>query len=115
MTAGDGPEWQPDAPSGARENLPGRYWVQLGSFASRAGVEAGWVTLNSRAGEMLSGYLPYLERFEAADGSFYFRLLVGGYTDVPPARELCTALEAAGQACFVTRKSVALTPLESTP
>jgi cell division septation protein DedD len=73
--------------------------VQLGAYATQAGVKAGWETI-SRRHAALSPYVPSSARFNDARGSVY-RLSLKGFASDGEARQLCMKLKAKGATCFV--------------
>ncbi len=73
--------------------------VQLGAYATQAGLKAGWTTITRRHGS-LSAYVPASARFADARGSVY-RLSLKGFASDGEARELCMKLKASGATCFV--------------
>lgn len=87
------------AAASAPRSLKGRYVVQLGAFASNAGVERAW---NGAVGKLdqLSDYVPASTRFSVGR-SAVTRLSVGGFATRNPATELCNSLRRAGGHCFV--------------
>jgi hypothetical protein len=73
--------------------------VQLGAYATQAGVKAGWSVL-SRRHRKLSAYVPASARFNAPGGPVY-RLSLKGFASDQEARQLCMTLKASGGSCFV--------------
>jgi hypothetical protein len=73
--------------------------VQLGAYASQAGVKAGW-SLLSRRHRALSAYVPASARFNAPGGTVY-RLSLKGFASDREARQVCEQLKAGGGNCFV--------------
>lgn len=73
--------------------------VQLGAYATQAGLKAGWTTISRRHGG-LETYVPSSARFADARGSVY-RLSLKGFASDGEARELCMKLKASGATCFV--------------
>lgn len=73
--------------------------VQLGAYATEAGVRAGWATITRRHGGLAS-YVPASARFSGAQGTVY-RLSLKGFASDGEARQLCMKLKASGAACFV--------------
>ena len=73
--------------------------VQLGAYATQAGVKAGWETISRRHGGLTS-YVPASARFNDARGSVY-RLSLKGFASDGEARQLCMKLKAKGATCFV--------------
>lgn len=83
----------------ASRSLKGRYVVQLGAFASTAGVERAW---NGAVGrfDRLGDYAPASTRMAYGRGSVT-RLSVGGFETRDTATDLCNSLRRAGGNCFV--------------
>ena len=73
--------------------------VQLGAYATQAGLKAGWETISRRHGGLTS-YVPASARFNDARGSVY-RLSLKGFASDGEARQLCMKLKAKGATCFV--------------
>lgn len=73
--------------------------VQLGAYASEAGVKTGWGVL-SRRHRHLSAYVPASARFSGPRGTVY-RLSLKGFGSDREARQLCMQLKAGGASCFV--------------
>lgn len=73
--------------------------VQLGAYASQAGVQAGWNSV-SRRHRALQAYVPASARFDGPRGTVY-RLSLKGFASDREARGLCMQLKASGAACFV--------------
>ena len=72
--------------------------VQLGAYATEAGVKAGWNTISRR--HPLSAYVPASARFQGPRGTVY-RLSLKGFASDGEARSLCMKLKASGSSCFV--------------
>lgn len=73
--------------------------VQLGAYATQAGLKAGWSTIARRHRD-LTNYVPASARFADARGSVY-RLSLKGFASDGEARQLCMKLKASGSTCFV--------------
>ena len=73
--------------------------VQLGAYATQAGVKAGWSVI-ARRHRNLSAYTPASARFAGASGTVY-RLSLKGFASDREARQLCMQLKASGATCFV--------------
>lgn len=73
--------------------------VQLGAYATQAGVKMGWNVL-SRRHRHLSAYVPASARFNGPRGTVY-RLSLKGFGSDSEARSLCMQLKASGASCFV--------------
>jgi cell division septation protein DedD len=73
--------------------------VQLGAYATQAGVKMGWSVL-ARRHRNLSAYVPASARFAGPRGTVY-RLSLKGFASDQEARSLCMQLKATGASCFV--------------
>lgn len=73
--------------------------VQLGAYATEAGVKAGWTTI-ARRHRGVTAYVPASARFADARGSVY-RLSLKGFASDGEARRLCMQLKSSGATCFV--------------
>ena len=73
--------------------------VQLGAYATEAGVRMGWSVINRRH-RNLSAYVPASARFSGPQGTVY-RLSLKGFASDREARSLCMQLKAGGASCFV--------------
>lgn len=85
------PESPAPRPSGAAGST-----VQLGAFANRAQAERAWTALSSRFPSVAS----LDKRIVPFSGGIRLR---AGASSPAQAREVCAALEAAGEACFIAR------------
>ncbi len=74
--------------------------VQLAAVVDPAGARTAWARLNSKMPALLSGRTPlYSHGFVA--GVEFWRLRLGGFTDIGAARQFCAAVKAQGEACTV--------------
>lgn len=73
--------------------------VQLGAYATEAGVRGGWSAL-SRRHKALRSYVPATARFVGPGGPV-FRLSLKGFANDREARQVCTAIKSSGGSCFV--------------
>lgn len=73
--------------------------VQLGAYATEAGVKAGWSTIARRHRDV-TAYVPASARFAGARGTVY-RLSLKGFASDGEARRLCMQLKSSGATCFV--------------
>lgn len=85
----------PATPSGASGSV-----IQLGAFRNTAQAERAWSALSSRFGA-LSGLKKIVVPYSAGGSSGYRLRAAAGSPD--QARQVCQALEAAGESCFVAR------------
>jgi len=89
------PAPKPEPPQPAASGAPGSV-VQLGAFANRAQAERAWTALSSRFSS-LGGLNKMIVPFS---GGIRLRAAAGSPAQ---AQEVCNALKAAGEACFVAR------------
>lgn len=85
----------PPAPSGAAGSV-----VQLGAYRNTAQAERAWTALSTRfsaLGGLTKMVVPY-----SAGGSSGYRLRASAGSP-EQAREVCRALQAAGESCFIAR------------
>ena len=73
--------------------------VQLGAYATQAGVRMGWSAI-SRRHRGLAAYVPASARFDGPNGTVY-RLSLKGFASDREARQLCMGIKAKGGTCFV--------------
>ncbi|MEO6248525.1 MAG: tetratricopeptide repeat protein [Sphingomicrobium sp.] len=73
--------------------------VQLGAYATRGAVTAGWRHSSGKFAA-LRGYTPVAARYDGERGTV-FRLSVQGFSTARQAIDLCGSLKRAGAACFV--------------
>jgi Flp pilus assembly protein TadD/cell division protein FtsN len=76
----------------------GRFVVQLGAFASAAGVERAWAAAYKRYG--FNAHTPLSTTVKLAGGT-YHRLSVAGFQSRADATQACQKVKAKGGACFV--------------
>ena len=85
----------PPTPSGASGSV-----IQLGAYKNSAQAERAWTALTSRFGA-LGGLSKMIVPYSAGGSSGYRLRAVG--TSPAQANEVCRALQAAGENCFVAR------------
>jgi hypothetical protein len=73
--------------------------VQLGAYATQAGVRLGWTSI-SRRHRGLATYVPASARFDGPNGTVY-RLSLKGFGSDREARQVCMGIKARGGSCFV--------------
>ncbi|GAA4039487.1 hypothetical protein GCM10022281_20450 [Sphingomonas rosea] len=73
--------------------------LQLGAYATPAGVKMGWSTVSKRH-HQLAAYVPASARFAGPRGTVY-RLSLKGFASDAEARKVCMQLKASGASCFV--------------
>lgn len=94
--------------SAARRFRQSKAVVQLGAYATLAGVKAGWSTVSKRH-QGLRAYVPASARFDGPRGTVY-RLSLKGFASDSEARSLCMKLKSSGANCFV-RNAAGDTPV----
>ena len=78
--------------------------VQVASLRSQSEAEASWDAVMRKFPTLLAGTSSDIKRVDLAEKGIYYRTRVSGLSDRDSANELCNALKAAGQSCFVTRR-----------
>jgi Flp pilus assembly protein TadD len=78
---------------------PGKFAVQLGSFASPAGVERAWAQAYKRYG--FAHNVPLSTTFSVPGRGTFHRLSVAGFDSRASADRICATVRAHGGACFV--------------
>ena len=78
--------------------------VQIASLRSQAEAQASYDAVAAKVPNILSSYSADIRRVDLAEKGIYFRARASGFADRDAANRTCTALKAAGQACFVTRR-----------
>jgi Flp pilus assembly protein TadD len=73
--------------------------VQLGAYATQAGVKSAWSQI-ARRHRGLAAYVPASARFAGSRGTVY-RLSLKGFASDSEARQLCMRLKSSGATCFV--------------
>jgi Flp pilus assembly protein TadD len=85
--------------SAARRFQQSRTVVQLGAYATEAGVRMGWSAVSARH-RALRAFIPASARFNGPGGTVY-RLSLKGFSSDREARQVCMQLKASGGSCFV--------------
>ncbi len=80
----------------------GDFVVQLGAPGSEAEARATFAALQRKYPQQLGGQAPIIRKTELAGGKTVFRLRVGPYSR-DDATTMCTALQAAGGQCFISK------------
>lgn len=79
--------------------------VQVASVRSQGDAQDVWNRVSNKFDNVLSsGHYADIKYADLAEKGVFYRLRVAGLPDKPAASRLCSAFEAQGQACFVTRK-----------
>lgn len=92
----------------ARRFGSSRAVVQLGAYATEAGVKSAWSQI-ARRHRHVAGYVPASARFAGSRGTVY-RLSLKGFASDGDARRLCMQLKNSGATCFV-RNAAGDTPV----
>lgn len=83
----------------AKANAAAR--VQLGAYKSEAEARSEWAKIARRNANALSGKTPMVVRADLGEKGVFYRLQVHGLNGSAEAKELCTMLQAKGQACIL--------------
>ena len=79
--------------------------VQVASVRSQTDAQDVWNRVSNKFDNVLSsGHYADIKYADLAEKGVFYRLRVAGLPDKSAASRLCSAFEAQGQACFVTRK-----------
>ena len=78
--------------------------VQVASTRSQADAEAVWINLKRKYPNLVSGVYADVKRADLGDKGIYYRTRIAGLADKSAAQALCRSFDAAGQACFVTKR-----------
>lgn len=81
------------------------YVVQLASVPSAADAEREWVRLQQAYPDLLGSRSADIDAAEIGDRGIFYRVRTGPFEDRGAARELCRALNGAGQECLVVREA----------
>lgn len=82
----------------------GNYVVQVSSQKSEADALGSFKVLQTRYPQLLGSYKASVQRADLGDKGIFYRALVGPFATRDDATNLCTALQAQGGTCFVTRR-----------
>jgi cell division protein FtsN len=93
------PKAAPQPPAPKPSGAPGSV-IQLGAYGNAAQAERAWTALSNRF-SALSGLTKIVVPYSAAGSSGYRLRAAAGSPE--QAREICQALEAAGESCFIAR------------
>jgi hypothetical protein len=74
--------------------------VQLAAAVDPAGPRQAWHQLNAKMPALFSGHTPIYSHADVA-GVEFWRLRMGGFTDIAAAHKFCAAVKAQGAACTV--------------
>lgn len=78
--------------------------VQVASTRSQADAKAVWMELKRKYPNLVSGVYADVKRADLGDKGIYYRTRIAGLEDKSAAHALCRSFDAAGQACFVTKR-----------
>jgi len=94
------------APAAQQVAVGSSEWVvQVASVRTQQDAQAIWNKVSTKFDNVLSpGHYADIKYADLAEKGVYYRLRVAGLPDKSAASSLCSAFEAQGQACFVTRK-----------
>ena len=84
----------PPAPSGS-------FLVQLVAMRTEAAAENAWQDLSAKHPMLLEGLNKEIQRADLGQQGTYYRLRVGAFEERAQAANLCTSMQARGQACMV--------------
>jgi cell division septation protein DedD len=107
----------PPAPAGGPAQSPKRsaiadgeggsdaeYALQLGSFPSESGAQAGWARASKTSKALLDGLQHSVEPVSVPDKGQVYRLYAGTLPDKQSALKLCRTLRDKGSACIVIKR-----------
>lgn len=101
------PVSQPSSSSSSSSSVASKksdWVVQVASTRSQADAEAVWVTLRRKYPSLVSGVYADVKRADLGEKGIYYRTRIAGLADKSAAQSLCRSFDAAGQACFVTKR-----------
>lgn len=78
--------------------LPSGWIVQIGAAPTQSGADTLLGSASAKVSQ-LSGFRPFVERFEKA-GQVYFRARFSGFADQADANAMCTELKKANMSCL---------------
>jgi len=78
--------------------------VQVASTRSQADAKAVWMELKRKYPNLVYGVYADVKRVDLEGKGIYFRTRIAGLADKSAADALCNSFDAAGQACFVTKR-----------
>ena len=83
----------------------GSDWVvQVSSTRSQADAADVWLSLKRKYPDLVAGKYADVKRADLNEKGIFYRTRIAGLADKTAANSLCNAFEAAGQACFVTKR-----------
>jgi cell division septation protein DedD len=107
----------PSAPTSGPSQLPktpaiadgeggsdSEYALQLGSFPSESGAQAGWARASKTSKMLLDGLQHSVESVTIPDKGLVYRLYAGSLPDKQSALKLCRTLRDKGSACIVIKR-----------
>ncbi|MEP9367149.1 SPOR domain-containing protein [Xanthobacter sp. VNH20] len=103
-TGGAAPAAAPATASAAPAAVAnGAYVVQVSSQKSESDAMGSWKVLQGRYPQLLGSYKATVRRADLGDKGIYYRAQVGPFSTRDEANNLCSALQAQGGTCIVTR------------
>ena len=82
----------------------GDWVVQVSSTRSQADAAEVWTSLKGKYPDLVAGKYADVKRADLNEKGIFYRTRIAGLADKTAANSLCNAFEAAGQACFVTKR-----------
>ena len=82
----------------------GNWVVQVSSTRSQADAAEVWTSLKRKYPNLVAGKYADVKRADLNEKGIFYRTRIAGLADKTAANSLCNAFEAAGQACFVTKR-----------
>jgi len=96
------PASQPPAQSVATRKSD--WVVQVASTRSQADAKEVWMELKRKYPNLVYGVYADVKRVDLEGKGIYYRTRIAGLADKSAADALCRSFDAAGQACFVTKR-----------
>jgi hypothetical protein len=90
-------------PATSRSTGSGTYVVQVGSYPNDAAAASAWQSIKGKNTSLLSTYKPDVVAADLGPKGKWYRLRVGPFDSKESASDLCTKLQANGQACLVAK------------
>jgi sporulation related protein len=97
------PPAQPAATAASTGAGAGGSYVQVSSQRNETDAQASFKALQGKYPAVLGGKPVVIRRAELGDKGVYYRAMVGPFTSIEQATELCGSLKAAGGQCIVQR------------
>jgi hypothetical protein len=90
-------------PATVRSAGSGSYVVQVGSYPNDAAAASAWQSIKGKNTALLASYKPDVVPADLGAKGKWYRLRVGPFDSKDTASDLCTKLQANGQACLVAK------------